>query len=223
MRLINLLVIAAAFLSHTGLAVHQAEATVVTAEDMSIPFTHEALGVSVTIPHTWTHDATQESLGEAIVNARHVAAQALGISKEAVREIDGQGRDKSIVLKMHATSLSLPAAQITTRAFAGIDNPPRSAVEHLTNYMRFISNMTPVVIVQPITETTLNRSACAHVAYHTSIVLDNYTYLARYDVYSFWRPDRTLDLTIIDDRDAVFKNQNEMDIQTVLNTFRLKA
>ena len=81
--------------------------------------------------------------------------------------------------------------------------------------------MTPVTVIEPLTETELNGSACTHVAYHTRLFLNGYTYLARYDVYSFWRKDRVIDLTIISDRNSPFKTQDEMDTQTLLHSIRI--
>lgn len=198
-----------------------ATATALTAEDLASDYINEDLGISIKIPHTWTYETSGEGLIRAREIAQDLTSRVLDVPKELVQKIASEGSDKSILIRMKVTHSAIPAAQITTRSLANVENAPKSALEHLTRYMQFLKSMTRIDSMEPIAETELNGSPCAHVTYDTQIVLEGYTYLARYDVYSFWRADRTIDLTIINDRDGAFKTQNEMDFNTILNSVRI--
>ncbi len=200
---------------------NRVEANDLTAEDLASTYTNEELGISVKIPHTWKHAISGEVIEQARETAQELASMVLDLPKEYIQKLDREGSEKAILIRMSVKSPALPAAQITTRSLTNIKSPPQSAIEHLQGYIQFVQNMTPTDIIKPVTETELNGTPCAHVTYDTQIYLEGYTYLARYDVYSFWRTDRTIDLTVIANRNGAFKTQDEMDIQTVINSARI--
>jgi len=198
-------------------------ATTLTAEQMTSTYVNGELGISVKIPHTWDYDTEGEVIEAGYDAAEALAAQVLGVSEEEIAEARKGGSQQGILIRMHVTSPALPTAQITTRSLVGVTNPPTSALENLTKYMAFVEGMTYITIIEPLEATELNGIPCAHVVYDTEIVLEGYTYLARYHVYSFWTPDRTIELTIIEDRNGAFQTQQEMDIATIVNSFQLQS
>jgi len=219
MRFVKTLLICGFLFSQSGLA----HATVLTAEDLAGTYVNEELGVSIKIPHTWIYATSGKVIDQALDTAQELASKVMGIPKEMVSEVTSESLKKAILIRMRGKHFAVPVVQITTRSFENMGTPPQSAMEHLSAYMQFVENMTAITVVESLKETELNGSPCAHVSYFTEIMLEGYTYLAKYDVYTFWRPDRTIDLTIIDDRNAAFKAQNEMDIRTVLNSARIDA
>lgn len=207
------------FLIHPNLV----QATALLPEDLAETYVNEELGVSVKVPHTWDYETSGGTIEKARAEAQKLTGRVMGIPQEEVHQIDLDGSEKSILIRMHGKVLALPAAQVTTRSFKGVSDPPSSSLEHLKGYLQFVQGMMRIDIVEPLDMSLLNDAPCAHVAYNAEIMLEGYTYLARYDVYSFWRKDRTIDLTVIQDRNNVFKAQDEMDIHTILNSFRVEA
>ena len=168
MRFVQTLLLCSIVIIHPGLA----HATVLTAEDLASTYVNEELGVSIKIPHTWIYATSGKVIDQAMDTAQELAGKVMGIPKEMVNEVTSESLKKAILIRMRTKSPAIPAVQITTRSFENMGTPPQSAMEHLSAYMQFMENMMPITIIEPLEETELNGSPCAHVSYLETPVIN---------------------------------------------------
>jgi len=211
------------FLSFSILSSGNLWATVLYPEDVAKVYVNKDLGITVTIPDGWEYDTSGAVIERSRERARELTAQVMNLSKEEVTAIDEAGSPKGILIQMHASGVPIPTAQIVTRDLTNVQGAPATSLQHLSGYMRFVSNMTPVDIQEPVSEVTLNGTAGAHVAYETQLVLMGVTYRTRSDVYSFFKNGHSIDLTIIQNLDSYSPEEQERSIQTLLQSFWISS
>lgn len=190
-------------------------------DDLIETYTNDELGFQIKIPGGWKYKTSGKEFDEARDAARKLTSDVFQTDKKAVTEIDKTGSEKNILIRMRDHVSPIPAVQITTKDLTNMELPPEPTIAHLKGYMNFVANITYVSSKESVEKTELNGIPCAHVSYDSSIYLENYTYLAQTEIYSFLHKNHFIDLVIIKNRNSAFTAMDNKNIQVVLDSFQI--